>query len=123
MYEGLMFRDSVEIDEQKYPIRGQRDSRRIDSEGAGRRRGAPDSKSVMVQNMIRCEPSTSPDGYTFRRAGVRGGGRRSTSLPFHVSVDGEAEAIAPIASTELGAGEVLLHLLSGGGGYGDPLVA
>ena len=38
---GLMFRDSVEIDEQKYPIRVRQIRMRMDSEGAGRRRGAP----------------------------------------------------------------------------------
>ena len=38
---GLMFRDSVEIDEQKYPIRVREIRIRPDSEGAGRRRGAP----------------------------------------------------------------------------------
>ena len=38
---GLMFRDSVEVDEQKYPIRIEELRVRPDSEGAGRRRGAP----------------------------------------------------------------------------------
>ena len=38
---GLMFRDSVEIDELKYPIRVREIRIRQDSEGAGRRRGAP----------------------------------------------------------------------------------
>ena len=39
-----MFRDSVEIDEQKYPIRIDEIRVRADSEGAGRRRGAPGTR-------------------------------------------------------------------------------
>jgi N-methylhydantoinase B len=38
-----------------------------------------------------------------------------------VGTDGAEEPLPPIASTDLQAGEILLHLLSGGGGYGDPL--
>src|SRR5207253_6547649 len=41
---GLMFRDSVEIDEQKYPIRIREVRIRTDSEGPGRRRGAPGTR-------------------------------------------------------------------------------
>jgi N-methylhydantoinase B len=52
---------------------------------------------------------------------VRGGGDGAASLPFKVTTDGQEEELPPIASTDLQAGELLLHLLSGGGGYGDPL--
>jgi N-methylhydantoinase B len=38
-----------------------------------------------------------------------------------VTTDGQEEALPPIASTDLQADELLLHMLSGGGGYGDPL--
>ncbi len=118
---GLMFRDSVEIDEQKYPIRVNEIRVRTDSEGAGRRRGAPGFKVSYGPKHDPMRAFYVTDGYHFPPRGVRGGGDGAPSLPFHVSVAGEAEPIAPIASTELAAGEVLLHLLSGGGGYGDPL--
>jgi N-methylhydantoinase B len=61
------------------------------------------------------------DGHHFPPRGVRGGGPGAASLPFKVLVDGAEEPLPPIASTDLQPGELLLHLLSGGGGYGSPL--
>ena len=52
---------------------------------------------------------------------MRGGGDAAASLPFKLTADGQEAPLPPIASTDLQAGEQLLHLLSGGGGYGDPL--
>ena len=50
---GLMFRDSVEIDELKYPIRVREIRIRPDSEGAGRRRGAPGATSPTGRSTTR----------------------------------------------------------------------
>lgn len=61
------------------------------------------------------------DGHFFPPRGVRGGGDAAASLPFKLTADGQEAPLPPIASTDLQAGEQLLHLLSGGGGYGDPL--
>lgn len=118
---GLMFRDSVEIDEQKYPIRVKEIRVRTDSEGAGRRRGAPGFRVSYgpKQDVMRAFYVT--DGHHFPPRGVRGGGPGAPSLPFKVLVDGAEEPLPPIASTDLQPGELLLHLLSGGGGYGSPL--
>jgi N-methylhydantoinase B len=118
---GLMFRDSVEIDEQKYPIRVREIRVRTDSEGAGRRRGAPGFRVAYgpKQDVMRAFYVT--DGHHFPPRGVRGGGPGAASLPYKVLVDGTEEPLPPIASTDLQAGELLLHLLSGGGGYGSPL--
>jgi N-methylhydantoinase B len=118
---GLMFRDSVEIDEQKYPIRVAEIRARTDSEGAGRRRGAPGFRVAYGPKHDVMRAFYVTDGCHFPPRGVRGGGDGAPSLPYKVTPDGEAEALPPIASTDLQAGELLLHLLSGGGGYGDPL--
>jgi N-methylhydantoinase B len=118
---GLMFRDSVEIDEQKYPIRVTEIRVRPDSEGAGRRRGAPGFRVAYGPKHDEMRAFYVTDGCHFPPRGVRGGGDAAASLPFKVTTDGHDEALPPIASTDLQAGEMLLHLLSGGGGYGDPL--
>lgn len=118
---GLMFRDSVEIDEQKYPIRVKEIRVRQDSEGAGRRRGAPgfDVAYGPKHDVMRAFYVT--DGYRFPPRGVRGGGDGAPSLPFRVTVEGEEISLPPISSQDLQAGELLFHRLSGGGGYGNAL--
>ncbi|MBA3451247.1 MAG: hydantoinase B/oxoprolinase family protein [Chloroflexia bacterium] len=118
---GLMFRDSVEIDEQKYPIRVSEIRVRPDSEGAGRRRGAPGFRVAYGPKHDEMRAFYVTDGHHFPPRGVRGGGDGAPSLPFKLTTDGQEEPLPPIASTDLQAGELLLHLLSGGGGYGDPL--
>jgi N-methylhydantoinase B len=118
---GLMFRDSVEIDEQKYPIRVKEIRVRTDSEGAGRRRGAPGFSVAYGPKHDEMRAFYVTDGHHFPPRGVRGGGPGAPSLPFKVRVDGSEEPLPPIASTDLQPGELLLHLLSGGGGYGAAL--
>lgn len=66
---GLMFRDSVEIDEQKYPIRVSEIRVRPDSEGAGRRRGAPGFVSPTARSTTRCAPFMSLTAISSRRVG------------------------------------------------------
>jgi N-methylhydantoinase B len=118
---GLMFRDSVEIDEQKYPIRVQQIRMRTDSEGAGRRRGAPGG---IVAYGPKDEPMNAAyvtDGFVNPPRGTRGGGDGAPSVPYLQRADGTREPLPAIASVPLAPGELLGHELSGGGGYGDPL--
>jgi N-methylhydantoinase B len=61
------------------------------------------------------------DGHHYPPRGTRGGGDGAPSVPFKTRADGSEEAIAPIAQVDLEPGELLGHLLSGGGGYGDPV--
>lgn len=118
---GLMFRDSVEIDEQKYPIRVKEIRVRKDSEGAGRRRGAPGFEVAYGPKHDVMRAFYVTDGYHFPPRGVRGGLDAAPSLPFRITRDGERIPLPPISSQDLEAGELLAHLLSGGGGYGEPL--
>ncbi len=118
---GLMFRDSIEVDEQKYPIRVEELRIRTDSEGAGRRRGAPGT-------ILRFGPKTNPmcafyatDGVIYPPRGVQGGTDAAASEPFMTTIDGIEKDVPSIGDVELEAGECLGHRLSGGGGYGNPL--
>ena len=118
---GLMFRDSVEIDEQKYPIRVHEIRVRIDSEGAGRRRGAPGTRVTFGPKRSAMTAAYVTDGFVHPPRGTQGGGTAAPSVPFKVLVDGSEVGLPPISAEQIGAGELLGHLLSGGGGYGDAL--
>jgi N-methylhydantoinase B len=117
---GLMFRDSVEIDEQKYPIRIREIRVRTDSEGAGRRRGAPGTRVAYGPKRDPMTAAYVTDGHHHPPRGTQGGGTAASSIAFKVRADGSEEDLHPIAQVELSPGELLGHLLSGGGGYGDP---
>src|SRR2546428_1064641 len=117
---GLMFRDSVEIDEQKYPIRVREVRIRADSEGAGRRRGAPGTRVTFGPKQDPMTAAYVTDGYHHPPSGTQGGGSAAPSVAFKVGVDGREEELHPIAQVVLEPGELLGHSLSGGGGYGDP---
>jgi N-methylhydantoinase B len=118
---GLMFRDSVEIDEQKYPIRVREIRVRPDSEGAGRRRGAPGTRVAYGPKRDPMTAAYVTDCHYHPPRGARGGGDAAASIAFRVRVDGSEEPLRPISQEELAPGELLGQLLSGGGGYGDPL--
>src|SRR5256714_2499972 len=118
---GLMLRDSIEIDEQKYPIRIREVRVRVDSEGAGRRRGAPGTRVLYGPKRDAMTAAYVTDGFHHPPRGTRGGGTAAASIPFKASADGSEQELDPIAQVVLGPGELLGHLLSGGGGYGDPL--
>jgi N-methylhydantoinase B/oxoprolinase/acetone carboxylase alpha subunit len=117
---GLMFRDSVEIDEQKYPIRIHEIRVRLDSEGAGRRRGAPGTRVTFGPKHDPMTAAYVTDGYHHPPQGTQGGGAAAPSIAFRVSVDGVESELEPIAQVVLEPGELLGHLLSGGGGYDHP---
>lgn len=118
---GLMLRDSVEIAEQKYPIRVEEIRILSDSGGAGRRRGAPGARVAYGPKVDSLSAFYVTDGYEYPPLGVRGGARGARSLPFKVDDRGRELPLPPIGSVSLRPGELVLHLLGGGGGYGDPL--
>ena len=118
---GLMFRDSVEIDEQKYPIRVAEIRVREDSEGAGRRRGAPGTRVTYGPKRSGMTAAYVTDCFVHPPRGARGGGGAAPSIPFKVQRDGSELTLQPIGVEVIEPGELLGQLLSGGGGYGDPL--
>jgi N-methylhydantoinase B len=117
---GLMFRDAVEIDELKYPIRVHELRVRTDSEGAGRRRGAPGTRVTYGPKRDPMTAAYVTDGHFHPPRGTRGGGDAAPSIPFRVLPDGSEEPLRPISQEVIEPGQLLGHDLSGGGGYGDP---
>lgn len=119
---GLMLRDSVEVDEQKYPLHVRQLRIRPDSGGAGEWRGAPGT-------VLEYGPSHAPmaayyvtDGCANPPRGVGGGGNAAPSEPYVLNTEGGIESAPLIGDVELQPGEFLGHRLSGGGGYGEPRV-
>jgi N-methylhydantoinase B len=115
-----MFRDSVEIDELKYPIRVREIRIRQDSEGAGRRRGAPGAVVAYGPKRDTMTAAYVTDGHFHPPRGTQGGGDGASSEPYKLLTDGSEVPLRPISQEDIQPGELLGHRLSGGGGYGDP---
>ena len=117
---GLMFRDSIEVSEQKYPIRVGELRIRRDSEGAGRRRGAP---GATVAYGPRWDPMTAAyvtDCVAYPPRGVRGGGDAARNVPFVATADGDQTEVDAIGAVVVAPGDFVGQHHTGGGGYGDP---
>lgn len=118
---GLMYRDSVEVDELKHPIRVRSLSLVQDSGGAGRHRGAP-------AQQIEIEPTGNPvtaviscDGQHAPPRGVNGGLPGTPGQTLLVGgVDGDRK-LPNVVQVVVPSGQALRGRDSSGGGYGDPL--
>jgi N-methylhydantoinase B len=117
----LMYHDSTEVDEQKYPLHVHEKRLIPDSEGAGRQRGALGSRVVYGTANLPMTLAYTFDGHVNPPRGARGGGTGSRADGW--KLDGAGERVdLPMATTlEIQPGERVVSLTSGGGGYGDPL--
>jgi len=118
---GLMYRDSVELDELKYPIKFKSMRVRPDSGGPGRFRGAPGLTAMYGPKK---DPMTSIyliDGHHNPAKGVRGGMSGAAGSAAKLDREGGEAPLPPISEVVLKPGEFIVGNDSGGGGYGDPL--
>jgi N-methylhydantoinase B len=118
---GVLQWNSVEIDELAFPIRI--DSHRIvpDSEGAGRRRGAPSAAVEFTPTAGGFEFMYLSDGTVNPALGARGGGPGITAWQGLRTPEGEVTELDLCARVWLDSGTTLMCRCCGGGGYGDPL--
>lgn len=117
---GLMYRDSVEIDEQKYPILVKESRILLDSDGAGTHRGAPAGKVVYGPTTREMTVSYAADGVDNPPRGVRGGQSGHAQYIGRISADGTEEALPSSGNVMIAPGEFIVNATNGGGGYGDP---
>ncbi|MFA5122600.1 hydantoinase B/oxoprolinase family protein [Zavarzinia sp.] len=118
---GLTYRDSVEIDELKHPMRFHHVRLVPGSGGAGRFRGAPGGDVAygpIDQPMTVIFPC---DGQVTPPKGVRGGRDGTRAVAWHVRADGSEVPLPPATNITLQPGESIRGFDCSGGGYGDPL--
>ena len=118
---GLMYRDSVEVDELKHPIRVEALGLVTDSAGAGRRRGAP-------AQQIEYGPIDSPmmsiiscDGQHAAPRGVVGGFSGTAGETWLIEDEQQPTRLPNVVQVNLQTGQRVRGRDSSGGGYGNPL--
>jgi N-methylhydantoinase B len=118
---GVMLRDSVEIDELKYPLRVYEERLIPDSEGAGRFRGAPGAyvEYGPIEG-AELELIYFSDGTINAPRGARGGDAGSPARQFLRGNDGDLEELPHFGHLRLRAGERVVSMCCGSGGYGPP---
>ena len=117
---GLMYRDSVELDEIKHPILFKNVELKPGTGGAGRRRGGPacevtygprvDVMTIVIPSDCQINPAR----------GVRGGQDGALAAQYKVSANGNETKLPNVCNVEIGPGEWIRGLDAGGGGYGEP---
>jgi N-methylhydantoinase B len=118
---GLMFRDSIELCELKYPIRVNDLRIRQDSEGAGRRRGAPGANVDYGPKWDTMESAYVTDCVVNPPRGTQGGGSAACSEVYVRDGAGVESAIQPLGVQTLEPGQSIGWRATGGGGFGFPL--
>jgi N-methylhydantoinase B len=118
---GLMYRDSVEIDELKYPMHIKTMRLVTGSGGAGRLRGAPNQEVIYGPRFAEMTAIIPCDGQVFAAKGVLGGHGGSLGCSYHIDADGNEKKLPNITTVTVKPGEFLRGLDTSGGGYGDPL--
>jgi len=119
---GLMFRDSVELSELKYPFRVGEMRIREDSEGAGRRRGAPGATVTLGPKWDPMDAAYVTDCIINPPRGTQGGLPAAPNEVFYLTTSGEEHKIEAMGSIQLQPGEIIGQRSTGGGGYGHPML-
>jgi N-methylhydantoinase B len=118
---GFLMRDSVEIDEMKYPILVQEQRILPDSEGAGRFRGSPGAYVEYGPVDAPMEVVYLSDGTFNPSRGVRGGLDGGAAQQRKRFRDGSvSDELGAYAQVTLEPGETIISVSCGGGGYGPP---
>jgi N-methylhydantoinase B len=118
---GLMYRDSVEIDELKHPFRVEALGVVADSAGAGRFRGAPAQEVTYaalenpVQVVIPCDGQFAPP------RGVNGGHDGTPGSTHLIDHNGGITKLPNLVNMHIRKDQRIRGRDSSGGGYGNPL--
>jgi N-methylhydantoinase B len=118
----LLYHDSVEVDEQRYPILVHERTLVADSGGAGRQRGGLATRVTMEPRGESVTLTYGIEGKLNPPKGVRGG--HDGTVPSTWVEDlktGERREIPVVGRYDLQSGEKVVSITPGGGGYGEPL--
>lgn len=118
---GVPNRDSLEIDEGKFPILFRRSELLPDSEGAGKWRGAPGSINVFEPRGRSMTLAYTGNHREFPAQGILGGGDAARSKLYKIDDDGNEVELPYFGVEEITPDETVVIKDSGSGGYGEPL--
>jgi N-methylhydantoinase B len=117
---GMLRRDSIEIAEVTHPIVVRAQKLLIDTEGAGRSRGAPSALVEYGPLGTALTVAYGSDGAANPARGARGGQTGAPTSHHRRRVDGELEELPSFGIVELAEGETIVSITAAGGGYGPP---
>ena len=117
---GLMYRDSIELDEIKHPMHFDRVRLMPATGGAGRFRGGPATETVYGPREDPMTVVIPSDCQINPARGVRGGLDGAPAAQWKVNANGDETKLPNVVQVELEPGEFLRGFESGGGGYGSP---
>ncbi len=118
---GALLRDSIELDEMRFPIRILAQRLLPDSEGPGRFRGAPAAYLEYAPTGSAIEVMYISDGTIAPAEGVRGGGAGARAEQYRRLADGTTVALDICGRETVPPGESIISICCGGGGYGRPV--
>jgi N-methylhydantoinase A/oxoprolinase/acetone carboxylase beta subunit/N-methylhydantoinase B/oxoprolinase/acetone carboxylase alpha subunit len=118
---GLIYRDSIELDEIKHPLDIRYQRLVPDTGGAGRFRGAPGSVVMYGSKARRMTVVVPSDGQHNPPRGVRGGCDGAAARSYKAHRDGHWEQMPNVAIIDIEPGEYVIGFDNGGGGYGSAL--
>jgi N-methylhydantoinase B len=116
---GMCLMDSVELDELRQPLVVYERRFALDSEGAGRTRGASGLRVEYGPTADAIEIAYASDGSLNPAKGVRGGGDGAPASQSRIHCEGE-QALPPCGQFRIASGERVRATSAGGGGYGPP---
>jgi N-methylhydantoinase B len=118
---GLMYRDSIEIDELKHPVEFKYVKIVPGSGGAGKYRGSFAIETALGPKESVMDALWPCDGTHYPPKGVRGGADGVKARHWKVSRNGKEEELPNVVVTQLQKGELVRGNTTSGGGYGNPL--
>lgn len=117
----LLYHDSVEVDEQRYPILVNERSLIPDSGGPGRQRGGLATRVSFEARVDTVTLAYGLEGKVNPPKGVRGGSDGSVPEAWVEDVaSGDKRMMPLIGRYDLAVGERVVSITPGGGGYGNP---
>jgi N-methylhydantoinase B len=116
----LLYHDSTEVDEQKYPFHVFEKRLIPDSEGAGRQRGGLGTRAVYGPKDLPMTVAYTVEGHFNPPQGVLGGQTGARGDAWKLDRNDERAEVPSQAAIELRPGEKIVSISCGGGGYGAP---
>lgn len=118
---GLTYRDSIEIDELKMPIRYRHVRMLADTGGAGRNRGGCTVDMAYEATVDGVSVISASDGQVNAAKGVHGAQSGYLASDWMIDTDGNETRLASGVSLTLSKGQAVRGIECSGGGYGNPL--